>query len=242
MFVIYTKEIRSFLSSLIAYIVIVTFLLAIGLFMWIFSDTSVIDSGYANLDPLFFVAPWVFIFLVPAITMRSFADEKRAGTIETLSTSPVSDLNIILGKFLAGVTLLVFSLLPTVIYYFSVSQLAFPVGNIDTGAIIGSYLGLIMVGAGFVSIGIFASSLTNNQITAFIIATFLCFFIYTAFEYLGQMKIFGPLDYAISWLGMFYHYQSISRGVLDTRDALYFLSLIIFFILLTKTIFGSRKW
>lgn len=242
MFVIYTKEIRSFLSSLIAYIVIVTFLLAIGLFMWIFSDTSVIDSGYANLDPLFFVAPWVFIFLVPAITMRSFADEKRAGTIETLSTSPVSDLNIILGKFLAGVTLLVFALLPTVIYYFSVSQLAFPVGNIDTGAIIGSYLGLIMVGAGFVSIGIFASSLTNNQITAFIIATFLCFFIYTAFEYLGQMKIFGPLDYAISWLGMFYHYQSISRGVLDTRDALYFLSLIIFFILLTKTIFGSRKW
>ena len=242
MFVIYTKEIRSFLSSLIAYIVIITFLLAIGLFMWIFPDTNVLDLGYSNLDPLFFIAPWVFIFLVSAITMRSFSEEKRAGTIETLTTSPVSDLNIILGKFFAGVTLVLFALLPTIVYYLSVRYLAYPVGNIDSGAILGSYLGLLMVGASFVAIGLFASSISDNQISAFIISTFLCFFFYTAFDYLGQMKILGSLDYVISWLGMFFHYQSISRGVLDTRDALYFLSLMAFFILLTKTVFGSRKW
>lgn len=242
MFVIYTKEIRSFLSSMIAYIVIITFLLAIGLFMWVFPDTNVLDVGYSNLDPLFFIAPWVFIFLVSAITMRSFSEEKRAGTIETLTTSPVSDLNIILGKFFAGVTLVLFALLPTLVYYFSVRYLAIPVGNIDSGAILGSYIGLLMVGASFVAIGMFASSITDNQISAFIISTFLCFFFYTAFDYLGQMKLLGELDYVISWLGMYFHYQSISRGVLDTRDALYFLSVMLFFILLTKTVFGSRKW
>ncbi len=242
MFVIYIKEIRSFLSSLIAYIVIITFLLAIGLFMWIFPDTNVLDLGYSNLDPLFFIAPWVFIFLVSAITMRSFADEKRAGTIETLTTSPVSDLNIILGKFFAGVTLVLFSLIPTIVYYLSVRYLAYPVGNIDSGAILGSYIGLLMVGSTFVAIGMFASSITDNQISAFIISTFLCFFFFSAFHYLGELKMLGDLDYVISWLGMFAHYESISRGVLDTRDAFYFLSVIVFFILLTKTVFGSRKW
>ena len=240
--VIYIKEIRSFLSSLIAYIVIITFLLAIGLFMWIFPDTNVLEQGYANLDPLFFIAPWVFIFLISAITMRSFSDEKRAGTIETLTTSPVSDLNIILGKFFAGVTLVLFSLIPTVVYYFSVKYLAYPSGNIDSGSILGSYIGLLMVGSSFVAIGLFASSLTDNQITAFIISALLCFFFYSALEMLGSLKVLGPLDYAVSWLGMYYHYQSISRGVLDTRDALYFLSVIVFFVLLTKTVFGSRKW
>ncbi len=242
MLVIYKKEIRSFLSSLIAYIVIITFLLAIGLFMWIFSDTNVLDVGYSNLDPLFFTAPWVFIFLVSAITMRSFAEEKKGGTIETLTTAPVSDLNIILGKFFAGVTLLIFALIPTLVYYFTVSYLSYPSGNIDSGAILGSYLGLLMVGASFVSIGLFVSSITDNQISSFIISTFLCFFLYTAFEYLGNMKLLGAYDYVISWMGMFYHYQSISRGVLDTRDAMYFLSIMVFFILLTKTVFGSRKW
>ncbi|HCS21800.1 MAG TPA: gliding motility-associated ABC transporter permease subunit GldF [Bacteroidetes bacterium] len=242
MFVIYIKEIRSFLSSLIAYIVIITFLVAIGLFMWVFPDTNVLDLGYANLDPLFFIAPWVFMFLISAITMRSFADEKRAGTIETLTTSPVSDISIILGKYFAGITLVLFSLIPTVVYYFSVRYLANPVGNIDSGAILGSYIGLMMVGSSFVAIGMFASSITDNQISAFIISTFFCFFFYSAFDYLGELNIFADLDYVISWLGMYFHYQSISRGVLDTRDAFYFLSIIVFFILLTKTVFGSRKW
>jgi len=241
MFVIYKKEIRSFLSSLIAYIVIITFLVAIGLYMWIFPDTNVLELGYANLDALFFIAPWVFIFLISAITMRSFADEKRQGTIETLTTAPVSDLGIILGKFFAGVTLVLFSLLPTLVYYYSISQLALPVGNIDSGAIWGSYLGLLMVGSAFVAIGIFASSLTENQIIAFIISAILCFVIFVAFDFMSQ-AFSGTLGNIISWLGMAYHYESISRGVLDTRDALYFLSVIVFFILLTKTVFGSRKW
>ena len=188
------------------------------------------------------MAPWVFIFLVSAITMRSFADEKKAGTIETLTTAPLTDMNIILGKFFAGLTLVLFSLIPTVVYYYSVRYLAYPVGNIDSGAILGSYIGLLMVGGGFVAIGMFASSITDNQISSFIISTFLCFFFYSAFDYLGDMKLLGEFDYAISWLGMYSHYQSISRGVLDTRDALYFLSLIVLFILLTKTVFGSRKW
>lgn len=242
MLVIYIKEIRSFLSSMIAYIVIITFLLAIGLFMWILPDTGVLESGYSNLDPLFFYAPWVFIFFISAVTMRTFADEKKAGTIETLTTAPLSDMQIILGKFFAGLTLVLFSLLPTLVYYYSVRYLSYPVGNIDSGAILGSYLGLLMVGGSFVAIGMFASSLTDNQISSFIISAFLCFFFYSVFDYLGDMKLLGEWDYAISWLGMFHHYQSISRGVLDTRDALYFLSIMVLFILFTKTVFGSRKW
>ncbi|TNE78374.1 MAG: gliding motility-associated ABC transporter permease subunit GldF [Bacteroidetes bacterium] len=242
MLTIYIKEIRSFLSSLIAYIVIITFLLAIGLFMWIYPDMNIIDIGYANLDPLFFVGPWVFIFLISAITMRSFSEEKKAGTIETLTTSPVSDLGIILGKFFAGVTLVLFALLPTLVYYYSIYELAVPVGNIDSGAIIGSYLGLLFVAASFVAIGMFASAITDNQIVSFIVSAFLCFVMYTSFEYLSQISMFGDVAYVVSWLGMFSHYESISRGVLDTRDAAYFLSLIVLFILLTKTVFGSRKW
>lgn len=242
MFTIYKKEIRSFLSSLIAYIVIIVFLVAIGLFMWVFPDTNVMDVGYANLDPLFFIAPWVFIFLISAITMRSFADEKRAGTLETLTTSPVSDMAIIMGKFFASFTLVLFALLPTLVYYFFISDLAFPKGNLDTGAMWGSYLGLLMLGGAFVAIGMFASSLTDNQIVAFIISTFLCFFFYIAFDYISALTALGSYGSLVEWMGIYFHYQSISRGVLDTRDAVYFLSIITFFILLTKMVFGSRKW
>ncbi len=242
MLTIYIKEIRSFLSSLIAYIVIITFLLAIGLFMWIYPDMNVIDIGYANLDPLFFVGPWVFIFLISAITMRSFSEEKKAGTIETLTTSPVSDMGIILGKFFAGVTLVLFALLPTLVYYYTIYVLAVPEGNVDSGAIIGSYIGLLFVAASFVAIGMFASAITDNQIVSFIVSALICFIMYTSFEYLSKISMFGEVAYVVSWLGMFDHYESISRGVLDTRDATYFLSLIVLFILLTKTVFGSRKW
>lgn len=227
---------------MIAYIAVTSFLLAIGLFMWIFPDVNVLDMGYANLEPLFFIAPWVFIFLVSAITMRSFADEKRAGTIETLATSPVSDWAIVSGKYFAGISLLLFALIPTIVYYVSVSQLAYPAGNIDSGGIIGSYIGLLLVGSGFVSIGLFASSVSDNQISAFIISTFLCFFFYVAFDYLGNMKLLGKADLVIRWMGMFEHYQSISRGVLDTRDALYFVGLSVVFLSLARTVFGSRKW
>ena len=177
---IYIKEIRSFLSSFIAYIVIVVFLVANGLFMWIFEDTNVLDFGYADMDTLFELSPWILMFLVSAITMRSFSEEKKVGTIETLTTKPLSDLAIIMGKFFAGFTLVLFSLIPTLIYFYSVYQLGEPVGNIDTGATFGSYLGLLMLGAVYVSIGIFASAITENQIVSFVVSLFVCFIF---FEY-----------------------------------------------------------
>lgn len=242
MFSIYKKEIRSFLSSLIAYIVIVVFLTAIGLFMWVFPDTNVIDFGYASMDTLFFMAPWVFIFLVSAITMRSFSEEKSAGTIETLTTRPISDTAIILGKYFAGLTLVLFSIIPTLLYYYTIYQLGEPKGNIDTPAIVGSYIGLFFLGGSYVAIGLFSSAITDNQIVSFVVSMFLCFFFFIAFEYLSGWGALGDLDYYIEWLGINSHYQSISRGVIDSRDILYFISLIALFITLTKTIFGSRKW
>lgn len=242
MFTIFIKELRSFMSSLIAYIVIGVFLLAIGLFMWIFQDTNVLVSGYANIDTLFFMGPWVFIFLISAITMRSFSEEKRQGTIETLATSPVSDMAIVTGKFFAGFALVVFSLIPTLLYYYTIHKLGDPPGNIDTGAMWGSYVGLLMLGGVFVSIGLFASSITDNQVVAFVISMFLCFFFYTAFQYLGELSALKSVGYYVQWMGIYFHYESISRGVIDTRDMIYFIGFIVVFLMLTKTVFGSRKW
>ncbi len=223
---IYLKEIRSFLSSLIAYVVIIAFLLLIGLFTWVFTDTNVLDLGYANLDSLFIMAPWVFIFLISAITMRSFSEEKRTGTYELLSTKPLSHIQIIGGKYLAALTLVAFSILPTLIYFYSIYQLGLPKGNIDVGATWGSYLGLLFLGACYASIGLFASAITPNQIIAFILGMFLCFFAFTGFEQVSNLGLFGNNDFLVQWLGIQYHYDSISRGVLDTRDVVYFLSFI----------------
>jgi ABC-2 type transport system permease protein len=237
------KEINSFLSSLIGYIVIGLFLLAISLFMWVFpGNNNVIDAGYANIDTLFVMAPWVFMFLVPAITMRSFAEEKRTGTIETLLTRPLSDLQIIIAKFLAGFVLVLFSLIPTLIYYFSVNALGSPPGNIDSGGMWGSYIGLLFLGGGFVSIGIFSSSLSDNQIISFIIGVFLSFFCYLGFDSLASLELFGKVDSLILFLGINEHYISLSRGVIDSRDMVYFLSLIALFTILTKIVLESRKW
>lgn len=243
MFTLLKKEIRSFLSSLIGYITITVFLLVISLFMWVLeTDSNVMDNGYANIDPLFILAPWVFLFLIPAITMRSFADEKKAGTIELLLTRPLTDLQIILAKYFAGLILVVFSLIPTLIYYYSVHKLGSPVGNIDTGGMWGSYIGLLFLGAAFVSIGIFASAITDNQVVSFILALFLCFFIYTGFDFIGSFSLFGKFDNIILSLGINQHYVSMSRGVIDTRDMIYFLSLIALFVISTRTVLESRKW
>ncbi|MBL7836973.1 MAG: gliding motility-associated ABC transporter permease subunit GldF [Bacteroidetes bacterium] len=236
------KEIRSFLSSLIAIIVIVVFLIANGLFLWVFKETNILDQGYANIDPLFELAPILFIFLISAITMRSFSEEKKNGTFETLTTKPVTDLSIILGKYFAGLIIVVFSILPTLIYYYTVDRLAFPAGNVDTGAMWGSYMGLLMLSAGYVSIGMFASVITDNQIVSFIVSMFLCFFFYSIFEYLSSFDFLKNSEFYIEWLGINHHYRNISRGIVDTRDIIYFLSLIVFFIWLTKIIFNSRKW
>jgi len=237
------KEVRGFLSSLIGYIVIVVFLLINGLFLWVFpADFNILDNGYANMDGLFMLAPFVFLFLIPAITMRSFADEKKSGTIEMLLTKPLTDLQIILAKYFAGLVLVVFSLLPSLIYFFSVYQLGYPKGNLDMGGIWGSYIGLLFLGSGFVAIGLFVSSITDNQIVSFIIAVFLCGFVYLGFEFIYSLSFFGSIDLFIKSLGISAHYASMSRGVIDTRDILYFLSLISIFILLTKISLESRKW
>lgn len=243
MFTLYKKEIRAFLSSLIGYIAICVFLLLVGLFLWILpTDSNLLNNGYAGLDSLFELAPWVFLFLIPSITMRSFADEKKAGTIEFLLTKPLTDMQIILAKYLAGVTLVLFSLLPTLIYYYSIYKLGNPIGNIDSGGTWGSYIGLFFLASAFTSIGIFASSLSDNQIIAFILSVFLCFFSYIGFEYISRLDLFGKVDDFILSIGINDHYISMSRGVIDTRDIIYFLSLISLFTLLTKTSLESRKW
>ncbi|MFB1013138.1 MAG: gliding motility-associated ABC transporter permease subunit GldF [Bacteroidia bacterium] len=242
MYSIFKKEIRSFLSSLIAYVVIIVFLLIVGLFTWVFADGNILAQGYASLDTLFFMAPWIFIFLISAITMRSFSEEINQGTFEILSTKPITDFQIILGKFLAAVCLVAFSVLPTLLYFYSVYQLGLPKGNIDMGATWGSYIGLILLGGCYASIGIFSSAATSNQIVAFVLGMFLCFFFYVGFQQISNLSLFGSWDSFIQNLGIQYHYDSISRGVVDSRDLVYFGSLISFFLGLTYIVLDSRKW
>ncbi len=240
---IFLKELKQFFSSLIGYIAIIVFLLVLGLFMWIFPDTSILDFGYATLDSFFSIAPYIFIFLIPAITMRSFAEEINTGTIELLSTRPVTELQIILGKYFAALLLVLIAIIPTSIYFYTVYILASPVGNIDVGGILGSYFGLFFLGAVFVAIGIFCSSITSNQIVAFILGVFLCFFIYLAFSYLSQFGIFvGKNDYLVESFGLSAHYDAMGKGVIDTRDVVYFLSVISAFILFTRTALSARRW
>lgn len=242
-FAIFIKEINAFFSSLIGYIVIGTFLVLMGLLMWVFPEYSILDSNYATLDTLFYVAPMVFVFLIPAVTMRTLAEEKQNGTIELLATRPISDWQIVGGKFLASFMLVVFALLPTIIYYISVYRLGAPQGNIDSGGTLGSYIGLFFLAGAFVAIGVFSSSLTNNQIVAFVLATFLCFFVYLAFGFLSRLPIFfGKIDDIVQSIGIEYHYNSISRGALDTRDIIYFLSVIALFLAATVLSLGRRRW
>lgn len=240
---IFLKEVNTFFSSLIGYLVIGAFLVALGLVLFIFPKTSLLEYNYATLDQLFSIAPLIFAFLIPAITMRSFAEEQQTGTIELLATKPVSDFAIIIGKFLASLALVIFALLPTLLYYYTVYQLGAPKGNLDSGAIAGSYIGLIFLAGAFASIGIFASSLTNNQIVAFILATGLCFLLHFGFLAFSELPAFvGKLDTFIQMLGIDYHYNSISRGIVDSRDIIYFLSVIGIFIMLTMTSLERRKW
>lgn len=235
------KELRGFLGSLIGHIVIVVFLLLTGLFLWVFPD-NLLDKGYADLAPLFFIAPWVFLFLVPAVAMRSFSEERRTGTIEFLLTKPLTELQVVLAKYIAAVLLVLLALLPTLVYWWSLSDLAMPKGNLDTGGIVGSYIGLFFLAASFTAIGIFASALTDSQIVAFLIAVFACFFLYLGFDLIADFQAVGALEGPIKSIGIQAHYQSMSRGVLDLRDALYFGAVIVIFLLLTRTALQSRTW
>lgn len=210
--------------------------------MWVFrSSFNILDYKYAGLDGLFLLGPFLYLFLIPAITMRMLAEEKRTGTLELLLTKPLSEMAIITSKFLAGLTLVVISLLPTLVYYWAVYRLGDPVGNIDTGSVVGSYIGLVFLGAAFISIGIFASSLTSNQIVAFVVAALLCAFCYLGFDSLYQLTR-GGFALLMRSLGLQLHYESISRGVIDTRDVVYFLSVIMLFLMLTRMVLQSRKW
>lgn len=243
---LFIKEIKSYLSSLTGFLVILVFLLITGLFLWVLPNeatgSNILDSGFASLENLFGIAPWVFLILIPAISMKLFSEENKAGTIELLLTKPLTELQIILAKYFAGFVIIVFSLLPTLLYYYTVYQLGFPKGNIDVGGTWGSYIGLFFLGASFLAIGIFASVLTDNQVIAFISALVLCYLFYNGFEYLASFKMNGALSLFISSLGINYHYYSMSRGVIDSRDVLYFLTIITIFLLTTRLILQSRKW
>ena len=243
MFTLFKKELNSFFSSLTGYIIIVVFLIFNGLFLWIFpGENNIIENNYASLSPLFNIAPWIFLFLIPALTMRMFSDEKQSGTIEILFTKPISDMQIITAKYLAGISLAIFSILPTLIYFISVYYLSNPVGNLDIGGFWGSFIGLIFLSAVYVAVGIFASSTTKNPIISFILAMMLSFFLYIGFDSIGYFKIFQGIENFIISLGISDHYRSISRGVIDSRDVLYFFSTIIIFLGLTKIVLDSRKW
>jgi ABC-2 type transport system permease protein len=237
------KEVGSFFSSLTGYVVIIVFLVVNSLFIWVFpGPLNIPDGGYATLDTLFVIAPWVFLFLVPAVTMKMFAEEKRSGTIDLLLVRPLSDLQIVMAKFTASVALVLISLLPTLVYFWSVYSLGNPVGNLDTGAIWGSYIGLVFLASVYAAIGIFSSSLTENQIIAFIVAVLVSFFFYAGFEILSALPMPAMTENLLLYLGIDEHYRSISRGVVDTRDLVYFISVIAFFIFLTRTVLQSRKW
>lgn len=242
MLAILQKEINSFFNSVVGYLVIVVFLTGTGLFMWLFPETDVLNYGFATMETLFAMTPFVYLFLIPAITMRTFAEEKKSGTIELLLTRPLTDVQIIIGKYLSSWVLVFFSLLPTLIYYFSIVQLGTPKGNIDTAAVIGSYLGLFLLGGVFTAIGIFASSITDNQIIAFILAVFFCFIFYSGFSSLAQLNIWEGSAYLIGQLGIDFHYNAMSKGMIDSRNLLYFFSVIFLFLYLTYLTLRSRKW
>ncbi len=239
---LYFKEIRSFLSSVIGYVFILIFLITSGLFHWIISyETNLLEGAESDLIPFFNLSPTIFLILIPAITMRSIAEERKNGTIELLFTRPISDLNVLLAKYFAGVTLVGIALIPTVVFYISMHFLGNPIGVIDDGATITSYLGLLLLGASFVAIGIFSSSLTSSQIVAFILSMFLCWVFYNGLTLLGSFNLMGDFDFIIKYLGMSYHYDAIQRGVIDSSDIIYFISLIFLFIAGSLTIIKSLK-
>lgn len=234
MLAILKKEINTFFASPIGYLVIGVFLLLNGLFLWVFKgEFNILDNGLASLSSFFLLAPWILIFLVPAVTMRSFSDEKKQGTLELLVTMPISHFQIVLGKYFGAFTLIILALIPTLLYVYTISQVGSPEGTIDIGSTIGSYFGLLFLVAAYTAIGVFASALSDNQIVAFIISVFICFFFYFGFEGLSNYTIFDNMVHMEN-LGMASHYNSMSRGVLDTRDLIYFISIAFAFLIFTK--------
>ena len=227
------KELRQFFSSLTGYIAIIVFLLLNGAMLFVFPD-NIFDFGYASLEKFFQLAPWILLLLIPSITMRTFSDEFKGGTYEILQTRPLSRWQIILGKYLACLVIVIMALLPTLLYVISLNSLSVGAG-VDTGATIGSYIGLLCLSAVFIAISICCSSLTGNAVVAFIVGAFVCFIIYSGFQAISQLPALqSGADYYVSMLGIDHHYRSISRGVVDSRDIIYFASVIFFFLFYTN--------
>tara|TARA_B110000091_G_C13654988_1_gene407058 strand:+ start:114 stop:833 length:720 start_codon:yes stop_codon:yes gene_type:complete len=228
------KEFNSFFASPVAYLVMGVFLLINGLFLWVFKDDfNLLNAGFADINPFFYLTPWVFLFLIPAITMKSFADEFNSGTIEILKTRPVSNWQIVLGKFWASLLLVLVALIPTLIYVYTIYQLGNPIGNLDLGSIIGSYIGLLFLAATYTAIGLFTSTLSKNQIVAFILGVFITFLLFYGFDAISNS--FSNQSLTIQKFGINEHFKSISRGVIDTRDLVYFISVTLFFLFITKS-------
>jgi len=243
MFAIFRKEINGFFSSLTGYLVIIAFLIINSLFMWVLpGEFNILDSGYAGLDTLFYLSPWIFLFLVPAITMRMIAEERRLGTIELIYSKPVTERSIVYGKFLASVSLVLLALLPGVVYYITVWMLGEVPGNLDQGGTLGAFLGLFFLAAAYAAAGIFASSLTDNQVIAFIVAVLLSLFMFAGFDSFAYLPGLKKVDEYIISLGINEHYKSISRGVIDIRDIAYYITVVVIFNEATRLSLLSRKW
>jgi ABC-2 type transport system permease protein len=224
-----------------AYAIIGFFLLLMGLWMWVLPETNVLDGGYADMQVLFRFSPYIFMFLVPAITMHSLAEEQSVGTLEILLTTPLSLTQIILGKYFASLIIILLTLLFTSTYYFSVYQLGNPPGNIDTAAVVGGYIGMMLLAAVFAAIGLFASSLTQRQIVAFLLGVLTCFLLYQGFDAWTTLQTWKSYSLLIAQLGIHYHYEALSRGVIDTRDLLYFASMTMAFLFATGWVLNYKK-
>ena len=240
MIAILRKELNLFFASPIGYLVISVFLVTNGLFLWVFKgDFNILNAGFADLNSFFYITPWFFIFLIPAITMRSFSDEIRLGTIEILKTKPISGWQIIMGKYLGSFVLIILAIIPTLTYVYTVNRLGNPVGNLDFGSTLGSYFGLLFLAGTFTSIGLFASTLSNNQIVSFIIGAIFCFILFYGFDAMAELVSFN--NFQVETLGMNYHFRSLSRGVVDSSDIVYFISFSYLFLSLTKLKFDISK-
>ncbi|RAJ94166.1 ABC-2 type transport system permease protein [Larkinella arboricola] len=231
---VFRKEINGFFSSSVAYVIMAVFLTAVGLMVWVFPDTSLLEYGYADMGVFFNLTPYVMLFLIPAITMRSIAEEVRTGTIEWLLTKPLTRWQLILAKFVANWLLVVLLLLPTLVYYYSVYQLGNPPGNIDSASVFGSYVGLLLLGGVFVAIGLFASSINENQVVAFVIGVFLCFLLYVGISSVASLEFWGSLSYPLTWIALDEQYQALGRGLIDSRNVIYLVSVITVFLYLTE--------
>jgi ABC-2 type transport system permease protein len=238
---IFNKEFNTFFSSLVAYIVIAVFLMAVGLLLWVFPDTSILDYGYADLGTFFNLTPYILLFLIPAITMRTFAEEFKNGTIELLLTKPLTNWQLVAGKFFANWLLTVVILLPTIVYFYSVYQLGNPIGNIDVGAAIGSYIGLVLLAAVFVAVGLWASSLGDNQIVAFVVGVFVCFILYVGIGSLAQLDVWGKWAYAVSWIALDEQYRDLGRGLIDSRNVVFLVTLTLLFLYLSENRITAKR-